>query len=53
VLAEEDFIERIKARMKKQGSRREQPGVKQLEAVDPGTILKKELKGTGYFFIER
>jgi hypothetical protein len=26
---------------KKPGSRREQPGVKQSEAIDPGTVLKK------------
>jgi putative transposase len=41
VLGEEDFVERIKAKMKQPGSRREQPGVKQLEAIDPGTVLKK------------
>ena len=41
VLGEEDFVERIKAKMKQQGSRREQPGIKQLEATNPGTVLKK------------
>jgi hypothetical protein len=41
VLGEEDFIERIKARMKNPGSRREQPGVRQLEAMDPAAVLKK------------
>jgi REP element-mobilizing transposase RayT len=41
VLGEEEFVERIKARMKKPGSRREQPSVRQLEAMDPGAVLKK------------
>jgi REP element-mobilizing transposase RayT len=41
VLGEEDFVERIKARMKNRGSRREQPGVRQLEAMDPAAVLKK------------
>jgi hypothetical protein len=39
-LGEEDFVERIKARVKKCGSRREQPSVRQLEAIEPLTILK-------------
>jgi hypothetical protein len=41
VLGEEDFVERIKARVKKQGSRREQPSVRQLETMDAKTVLKK------------
>lgn len=41
VLGEEDFVERIKGRMKKRGSSREQPSVRQLEAMDPGVVLKK------------
>jgi REP element-mobilizing transposase RayT len=41
VLGEEDFVERIKARMIKQGSSREQPSVRQLKAMDPGAVLKK------------
>jgi putative transposase len=40
VLGEGDFVERIKARMKKRGSRREQPSVRQLEAIDPRTIVR-------------
>lgn len=46
VLGEEDFVEQIKARIKKRGSRREQPSVRQLEAMDSGTILKAV---AGYF----
>jgi chromosomal replication initiation ATPase DnaA len=41
VLGGEDFVERIKERMKNLGSRREQPGVRQLEAMDPAAVLKK------------
>jgi hypothetical protein len=41
VLGEEDFVARLRARMKKTVSRREQPGVKQLEAMDPATVIKK------------
>jgi hypothetical protein len=40
VLGEEDFVERTKARMNKRESRREQPGVKQLEVINLGTILR-------------
>ncbi|MGH7824912.1 MAG: REP-associated tyrosine transposase [Candidatus Binatia bacterium] len=41
VLGGEDFVERIKGRRKSLGSRREQPGVRQLEAIDPAAVLKK------------
>jgi REP element-mobilizing transposase RayT len=41
VLGEEEFVERIKAIVKKQGSRREQPSVRQLETMDAKTVLKK------------
>ena len=41
VLGEQDFVERIKGRMKNRGSRREQSGVRQLEAMDPAAVLKK------------
>ena len=41
VLGEEDFVERIKARVKTQGSRRKQPSVRQLETMDAGNVLKK------------
>jgi hypothetical protein len=40
VLGEEDFVQRVKARMNKRGSRREQPLVRQLETMDPGAVLK-------------
>jgi hypothetical protein len=45
-LEEGDFVDEIKARMNKPGARREQPSVRQLEAVDPGTILRG---GARYF----
>jgi putative transposase len=41
VLGGEDFVERIKVRMKNRGSRREQPAVRQLGAMDPAAVLKK------------
>jgi putative transposase len=46
VLGGEDFVERIKGRMKNLGSRREQPGVRQLEA----RILRLCLKTWRDFF---
>jgi REP element-mobilizing transposase RayT len=40
VLGKEDFVERVKTRMKKKGSRREQPAVREFEAIDPEQILR-------------
>jgi putative transposase len=41
VLGEEGFVERVKGRIKKQGSRREQPSIRHLEARKPATVLKE------------
>jgi putative transposase len=41
VLGEEEFVERVKGRIKKSGSRREQPSIRELEARKPATVLKE------------
>jgi chromosomal replication initiation ATPase DnaA len=40
VLGKEDFVERVKTRVKRKGSRREQPAVREFEAIDPAQILR-------------
>jgi putative transposase len=40
VLGEEKFIERIKAELEEAGSRREQPGVRQLQAKAPARVIQ-------------
>ena len=41
VLGEEGFVERVKGRIKKPGSRREQPSIRDLEARKPTTVLRE------------
>lgn len=38
MLGEEEFVERVKRRIKEIGSKREQPGVRQLGAKDAGEV---------------
>ena len=40
VLGEEKFVERIKKEVEEKGAKREQPGVRQLQAKSPGDVLK-------------
>jgi REP element-mobilizing transposase RayT len=40
VLGKEDFVERVKTRVKRRGSRREQPAVREFEAIDPAKVLR-------------
>jgi REP element-mobilizing transposase RayT len=40
VLGKDDFVERVKTRVKRKGSRREQPAVREFEAIDPAKILR-------------
>jgi chromosomal replication initiation ATPase DnaA len=40
VLGKEYFVERVKTRVKRKGSRREQPAVRELEAIDSAQILR-------------
>jgi REP element-mobilizing transposase RayT len=44
VLGEEDFVERIKGRMKKPGSKREQSGIRQLESIEPSAVLREVVR---------
>ena len=41
VLGEGGFVERVKRSIKKPGSRREQPSIRELEARKPATVLRK------------
>jgi putative transposase len=41
VLGGERFLDRIRTRMPKPESRREQPGVRQLQAMDPAAVLRQ------------
>jgi chromosomal replication initiation ATPase DnaA len=43
---EEGFVERVKGSIRKQGSRREQPSITDLEARNPATALREV---AGYF----
>jgi REP element-mobilizing transposase RayT len=40
VLGEEGFVERVKERIKKPGSKREQPSIRHLEAMKPAAVLR-------------
>jgi REP element-mobilizing transposase RayT len=40
VLGREDFVEQVKTRVESKGSRREQPAVREFEAMDPAVILR-------------
>lgn len=47
VLGEEDFVERVKGRIKSQGSKREQPSIREFEAKPPATVLREVLRYFG------
>lgn len=49
VLGEEDFVERIKRKLKPRGSKREQSAVRRLEARDLKTVLREVAR---YFRLE-
>jgi hypothetical protein len=41
VLGKDSFVERVTGRIKKPGSRREQPSIRELEARNPATVLRE------------
>ena len=47
VLGEEDFVERVKGKIKSQGSKREQPSIRVFEAKPPVTVLSEVLRYFG------
>jgi chromosomal replication initiation ATPase DnaA len=47
VLGEEDFVERVKGKIKSQGSKREQPSIRVFEAKPPVTVLREVLRYFG------
>ena len=47
VLGRDDFVERVKGRIKSQGSKREQPSIRKFEAKPPVTVLREVLRYFG------
>ena len=50
VLGEEEFVERVKSKIKTRGSKREQPAVRRFEATELKTVLREV---TRYFRLEQ